>query len=224
MIPRPLDQFKLAVLDFLPGLLVCFNIADAKRRNCHLGHLVVDDDIAEFDRLVRLSVGASGLAKRVQGAAWLTIYKTESLQPVSELLRSYHKKQGILVGWRSRGEKDGTKKAVHRTVAATIARSVRCLYTAVTTPQEVNKSIDELIGQCYGFPPNIPVRLSDLVNIQKSSWSCVDSYPAQAPFCPFCAARDFEWDDGDSGVYSGLGTCRSCGACVGIEGINRVLS
>jgi hypothetical protein len=221
---HPLDQFKHAVPNFLPGLLVLFNIADANRRNCHLGHLAVDEDIANFDRLVQMSVGASGLAKRVQGAAWLATYKTESFHPLSAVLRAYHKQQDILVGWRSTGEKDGAARAVQRTVAATIVRAVRCLYTTVTTPQEANRSIDELFEQCHGFPPNIAVRLSDVVNTERSNWSCVNSYPSEMPFCPFCDGRDFEWDDGDFSIYSGSGTCRTCGAYVNIEEIDLLPS
>ena len=71
---HPLDQFKDAASGYLPGLLVLFDLADAKRRNCHLGHAIVDKDIEEFDRLLRSSIGNSGVAKRVRGASWLAIY------------------------------------------------------------------------------------------------------------------------------------------------------
>src|SRR5512136_1804634 len=107
-----LDQFRDAIPAHLPGLLVLFNIADAKRRNCYLGHNVVEADIEEFDLLVQLSVGASGLAKRVQGAAWLAMYKTGSFQSLAELLSKYHRRQQILVGWRSTGERGGETRVV----------------------------------------------------------------------------------------------------------------
>jgi hypothetical protein len=62
---RALDEFKRDIVAYLPSLLVLFDLADAKRRNCHLGFRVVDRDIDELDRQVRISTGASGLAKRV---------------------------------------------------------------------------------------------------------------------------------------------------------------
>jgi GGDEF domain-containing protein len=220
---HPLDQFRDAIPNFLPGLLTLFNLADAKRRNCHLGHHVVDDDIEEFNRLVQSSVGASGFARRVSGAAWLAIYKTQSLQSLSALLSAYHKQQDIQVGWRSTGERDGAARTVQRTVAATIVRALRCLYTTVTTSQEANGSIDELFEQYHSLPPNTPIQLSDVVNIKRNKWSCVDRYPSEMPFCPFCEGRDFEWDDGDGAIFSGSGTCRACGAYVDIKEIDHLL-
>ncbi len=75
---------------YLPGLLVLYDIADAKRRNCHLGCEAVDHDIAEMEQLVRISVGPSGLAKRVAGDKCLALYKSDSLMLVTALLSNYH--------------------------------------------------------------------------------------------------------------------------------------
>src|SRR5882724_6774310 len=122
---HPLDEFKRDMTEHLPGLLVLFDIADAKRRNCHLGHLTVDKDIDEMNELVRISVGPNGLARRVGGDEWLAIYKTDSLKPVTTLLGKYHREQEFRVGWRSTGEKYGSVKAAERIVSSKIIRSLR---------------------------------------------------------------------------------------------------
>lgn len=220
---HPLDQFKNGVSAYLPGLLVLFDLADTKRRNCHLGHNVVANDIEEFDRLAHTSVGSSGLVRRVDGNAWLALYKLEpqSLQSLNALLSAYHKEQEMQVGWRSTGEKDSVQKVVERTVPTTIIRAARCLYSAVTDPQEINGLIDELFEQCGGFAPTIPMQLSDIINGERTGWNCVTCYPAEMPFCPFCEQHEFDWDDGDGTIYSGSGVCKNCGAHIRIDGIEQ---
>src|SRR5882672_11129813 len=123
----PLEEFKREVAAYLPGLLALFDIADAKRRNFHLGHQVVDCDIDELDRQLQISVGASGLVKRVGGDEWLAIYKTESVEPVAALLKAYHKEQEFQVGWKSTGDRDGQIKVAERAVPAKLVRSLRCI-------------------------------------------------------------------------------------------------
>ncbi len=214
-----LEQFKEAAPAYVPGLVVLFDLADTKRRNCHLGHNVVDKDIDEFDRLIQSSVGASGLAKRVRGASWLAMYRLESLQSINELLGSFHRKQEMNVGWRSTGERNGATKVTEKIVPATIIRATRCLYSAVITPKSLNGLIDKLFEECYGFSPDMPIELGNVVNVERNFWSCVTSYPPETPFCPFCQRSDFEWEDGDASVYSGSGTCKNCSAYVDIKGV-----
>jgi len=216
---HPLAQFKEAAAAHVPGLLVLFDLAETKRRNCHLGHIVVDKDIDEFGRLIQSSVGASGLANRVRGASWLAMYRLESLQAISELLVSFHRQQEMIVGWRSTGERNGATKVTEKTVPATIIRAARCLYSAVITPKSLNVLIEKLFEECYGFSPDMPIELGKVVNVERSGWCCVSSYPSETPFCPFCERSDFEWDDGDTSVYSGTGTCKNCGAYVDIRGV-----
>jgi len=58
--------------------------------------------------------------------------------------------------------------------------------------------------------------------MKKSSWHCVTDYPPENPFCPFCEGRDFDWEDGGTGVYDASGVCRVCRASVDIRGIERL--
>jgi len=218
---HPLDEFKAEMAANLPGLLVLYDLADAKRRNCHLGHQAVDCDIDELNQLVRTSVGPSGLAKRVAGDKWLALYKTDSLVPVAALLSSYHKEQEFLVGWKCTGEKDGHNKVMERTVCSTIVRCLRCIYFFTTASQEPVALIEKLLEHNYRVPPGIPCILSDAARMKTTGWSCVSSYPSEAPFCPFCERSDFEWIDGDGSVYSGSGTCRVCRASITIQGVER---
>ena len=62
----------------LPGFLCCFNIADFKRRNGHLGHLVGDADIAELDGLIAAMARADGTAQRIGGDRWLMLSRSRA--------------------------------------------------------------------------------------------------------------------------------------------------
>src|SRR6202008_3000776 len=46
---RRIVTFQREAARFLPGYLYCFNIADLKRRNGHLGHGAGDKDIEELE-------------------------------------------------------------------------------------------------------------------------------------------------------------------------------
>jgi GGDEF domain-containing protein len=218
---HPLDQYKHEIATYLPGLLVLFDMADSKRRNGHLGHQVVDGDIEELDQRVGTSVAPLGLAKRVRGDKWLVLYKTDSLEPVAELLRAYRKEQKFLVGWTCSGEKNGESKMVERTASSTIVRSLRCVYCFVAVSDDSAALIEKLLQHGHRAPPDIPCALSDAANMERTGWSCVSSYPAEMPFCPFCEKTEFEWIDGDGNVYSGSGTCKFCGASIDIRGVER---
>ena len=56
----PLDEFQREVVAYLPGLLALLDIADAKGRNFHLGHRVVDR-ASDFGRR-----GRTGEASRLR--------------------------------------------------------------------------------------------------------------------------------------------------------------
>jgi hypothetical protein len=58
--------------------------------------------------------------------------------------------------------------------------------------------------------------------MKKSRWHCVTGYRPENPFCPFCERRDFDWEDGGTGVYDASGACKACGASVDIRGIERL--
>lgn len=221
---HPLDEFKTEMAAYLPGLLVLYDIANAKRINDHLGFRVVDRDIEEMNQLVAASVGPSGLAKRVKDVKWLALYKTDSLAPVAALLSSYHKEQAFLVGWRCTGDRDGINKVAERTVRSTIVRSLRCIYSFTTASQEPVTLIEQMFAHIYRVSPGRPHSLSDAPNADTTGWQCVSSYPNEMPFCPFCERSDFEWEDGDGSYYSGSGTCKTCGAAIDIRGVERSIA
>lgn len=230
---HPLEQFKKAASALLPGIVAYFDFADCKRRSIHLGHMVIDEDIAEFDGLLRASVCSSGYARRVGGDRWLAIYPEGALpiapegavsavKPVlSQVLDEYHKERAILIGWRCKGCKDGAVEIVEQTVDTTITRSVRCAYFSATSEKDMNEAIDVLIEKRQTFPPGRPIPTLEIGSHEQISWRCVDAYPETDPYCPFCKGRDFEWEDGDSCVYSGSGTCKQCQADIDIRGVER---
>lgn len=248
---HPLEQFKQAASNYLPGLLAFFDLADTKRRNSHLGYMTIDEDIAEFDRLLSLSLGSTGMARRVGGDLWLAIYPVGSLpghpnvsvpayaegsepalgqglnqgfsqslgRVLSQVLDDYHQERAISIGWRCKGYLDGVVEVAEETIDTTITRSARCAYFSATSSQEMNKAIDELLQKRHTFPPGRPIPVAEIGSHEQISWRCVSAYPDQDPFCPFCKSRDFEWEDGDSNVYSGEGTCKNCKADIDIRGV-----
>lgn len=216
---HPLVQFKVSAANHLPGLLAVFDMADAKRRNCHLGHLVVDRDIQEFDQMLQASVAGRGVARRVRGTSWLAIYPQVSAKFLDELLLNFHSQNEMQIGWRVEGRKDGVEKAVERTIQSTISRALRCVYANATSKEELEHLSDELLEQCYGLPLNSAIKLEELANYERRFWTCVSNYPAEKPFCPFCESSEFDLEDGDGSVYSGSGTCKNCRCDMMICGI-----
>lgn len=217
------DEFKESCLRYLPGTLVSFNMADTLRRNCHLGHLEVDKDIAEFDALLRQAIGLKGLVKRVGGDIWLALHSHNSSLH-QDILSQFHKEVPCEVGWRSTGERQGSSKSVERLVPTKIIRDVRCVYFPVERRDQLTDTIEALLSSGL-TPPGIPTHLNGarIMHEQPDRWSCVETYPHEIPFCPFCEMDQFSWMDGESHVYSGYGTCINCGATVSINAIDPVL-
>jgi hypothetical protein len=197
------------------------HLADAKRRNCHLGYQVVDADIEECDRLIQASVGTSGVAKRVGGVSWLAIYKINDIGAVKDVLNAFNRRQALDIGWRATAKINGTTKVAERIVATTIVRALSCLYTTLTTPRELDK-LDQLLSEHYGLPPNRAIPLSDVSSIPRSGWCCVTGYPSEVPFCPVCERFEFKLEDGDGAVYSGSGICKVCRACIDIRAVQQL--
>ena len=213
-----ITAFKNLFADNLPGLLVLCNLAGSQSRNCHLGHQIVDNDIEEFDRLIRSWASVDGVAMRVKGQEWLAISKSD-ICSLSETLSQYRKQQEIEVGWRSIGRKDGLTKINESSIKVTITRAARCLYTVAKVDDD-QRLIDELFNNCYGFPPDKPIELSAILNSERLTWRSVSRYPSESPYsCLFCFGDKFDWYDGDSSVYSGTGICKKCGAEIDITAI-----
>lgn len=220
---HPLEQFKQAAPKYLPGLLAFFDLADTKRRNIHLGHMAIDHDIAEFDRLLCASVGSTGMARRVGGDLWLAIYPegtvSEGKQVLGQVLDDYRQEKSISHGWRCRGHRDGVVEIVERIVDTTISRAARCVYFSATGRDEMNTVIYEMMQIRWTFAPSGPVSWSEIGSYTGGKWQCVFIYPDESPFCPFCKGRAFEWEDGDGTIYNGGGTCKNCKADIDIRGV-----
>ena len=75
---KRITLFKHEAALLLPSFLYWFNIADFKRRNSHLGHLVGDADIAEFEGLIATTAQADGTAHRVSGDRWLMLSRSNA--------------------------------------------------------------------------------------------------------------------------------------------------
>jgi GGDEF domain-containing protein len=213
-----MELFKQEACARLPGFLYSFNIADLKRRNSHLGFAVGDADIAALGGLLeKFASGEGGLVARTSGERWFLFLKDHREDRIRKLLDGYALKDAIRVGWQIVAEKDGRTRKDQRVVSTTIGRSVRCLYTEVMAPSDLNGAVAALEGNDYSLPINRPLRLADVAAIPRSRWRCIAQYPAADPACPFCGGRNFAWEGGDDTVYSGYGKCIDCGAEISIS-------
>lgn len=206
------EKFQAKITGILPGYLAIFNFADAKRRNIHLGFQKVDEEIAEFSRLLDRAVGNTGYSMRVEGSKWLGFFATNPLESMQKLLHEFYQEQKILVGWKSIGRKDGIQKSQVVTIDAKIYRAMHCVYTYIERIEDFEFIVEEFRNNDYGLPVNIPHKLEDIIGSPRSRWQCVSQYPSESPNCPFCQGNSFDWQDGDDSVYGGDGFCNTCGA------------
>jgi GGDEF domain-containing protein len=216
---RRITLFEHAAASLLPGFLYCFNIADFKRRNSHLGHLVGDADIAELDSLITAEARADGTAQRVSGDRWLMLSRSNANDRVQALLDRYQLAQQFVSGWRIWARRAGQERVAEAPMATMIRRAVRCLYTEVATEAELAPAVAALEKNDWALPVNRPQPLSEVPAMLRQRWRCVDQYPEQDPTCPFCAGQQFRWEDGDGCIYSGDGTCEDCGAEISIHDV-----
>jgi GGDEF domain-containing protein len=203
----------------LPGFLCCFNIADFKRRNGHLGHLVGDADIAELDGLIAAMARADGTAQRIGGDRWLMLSRSRAHDRVQALLDRYRLAQQFVSGWRIWASRAGQERVADARIETVIRRAVRCLYTEVASEAELASAIAAFEEIDWALPVNRPQRLSEVPAMTRQRWRCVDQYPEQDPACPFCGSQQFRWEDGDDCAYSGDGTCKGCGADISIHDV-----
>jgi GGDEF domain-containing protein len=213
-----LTLFEHKAASLLPGFLYSFNIADFKRRNCHLGHLVGDADIAEFDALIAAAAGADGTAQRVGGDRWLMVSRSNADDRVTDLLERYQRAEPSVSGWRIRASRGGQERTARARLATVIRRAVRCLYTDVAREADLAPAIAALENNNWALPANRPCALSQLSALRREPWRCVDQYPEQAPACPFCGGQQFKWAGGDD--CNSDGACEGCGAEISINHFN----
>ena len=217
---RRILTFQREAARFLPGYLYCFNIADLKRRNGHLGHGAGDKDIEELDRLLRELASDAAIVERTDGQRWFLLSRRDETRRVQVLLDRYKRTDRLSAGWRVDATRGGMRKSSRETVPTEISRAVRCLYAAVGTPAELGAAMTAIEHNDYSLPVNRPLLLLTVPALTRASWRCVGAYPRKEPACPFCQGRDFEWEDGDGAYHSGDGTCRGCGAGISIRDIS----
>jgi GGDEF domain-containing protein len=219
---RRLSTFAQEAARCLPGFLYGFNIADLKRRNGHLGHLVGDQDIEELDRLLKEFASATAVVERTDGQRWFLLSRRNENDHVQAMLDRYQRTDRFSAGWEVEATRAGTEKLGRQIVATEIRRAVRCLYAEVKSPPELTAAMTAIKNNDYGLPVNQPLFLGTLPGLAREGWHCVAAYPEQAPDCPYCRGRDFEWEGGDDSYYSGDGTCRACGAEISIRDISEL--
>jgi GGDEF domain-containing protein len=217
---RRLSTFDQAAARCLPGFLYCFNIADLKRRNGHLGHLVGDRDIEELDRLLKELASDTAIVERTDGQRWFLLSRRNENDRVQAVLDRYQRTDRFSAGWKVEATRGGTEKIGRQIVSTEIRRAVRCLYAEVKSPAELTAAITTIKDNDYSLPVNQALFLRTLPRLARKSWHCVAVYPEQEPDCPFCRGRDFKWEGGDGSYYSGDGTCRACGAEISIRDIS----
>ncbi|MGA2990139.1 MAG: hypothetical protein ABSD88_06655 [Candidatus Korobacteraceae bacterium] len=219
-----IESFARQALQYLPGFLYSFNIADFKRRNIHLSYKRGDRDIEELDRLLRALASEIGLVERTHGQRWFLISRQNAEDRVRSLLNEYRRTDRHSTGWSISASKDGKReenKSKSRVVQAEISRVVRCLYVEVGAPEDLAAAIKQIEENDYGLPVNQPVHLLDLPGPPRTPWRCISQYPAENPSCPYCQGSDFDWEDGDDSIYTGYGRCKGCGATVSISQIDE---
>ena len=206
------DKFRNTIAAMLPGYVAVFNFADTQRRNCHLGHAKVDEDIEEFTELLRQAVGTTGYSLRIAGNEWLGFFAINAVEPIQQLLNDFYSEQEILTGWKSVGCKDKVQKSERVTTEAKIARAMLCVYSYLERLEALDTTLEQLLKNAYGLPVSIPHNLQQITNSLRNRWQCVSQYPVGLPVCPFCRGDSFNWLDGDSSIYSAYGFCKTCGA------------
>jgi GGDEF domain-containing protein len=216
---RPIALFEQAAALLLPGFLYNFNLADFKRRNSHLGHVVGDADIAEFDGLIAEIARVDGTARRIGGDRWLMLSRANANARIEAMIETYRRADPFICGWRITADRGGERRVAESPVATTIRRSVRCLYTEVADRAALAPAIAALEANNWSLPVDRLHLLSAVFAQPRERWICVDQYPEQNPACPFCGGQKFDWYDGDMDVYSGDGFCKGCRAEVSIHNI-----
>ncbi len=113
----------------MPGYLAFFDLADLKRRNVFLGHLRGDQEITEFDALLRQCIGNSELVERYGGDEWFTFLPTHPEKVLTQIIDMFRKRMPIRFGWQCDaidhvGE---TLRTIHTKPMTVTARRTLCL-------------------------------------------------------------------------------------------------
>ena len=208
-----LNEFINEIRDQLPGYLVAFNGASFQIRNDYLGHVVVDKDIEDFNNLLQSSCGNG--YRRVGGNEWLAFFRNDS--SIQDVLDKYHTEIPFNAGWKTHGELNGASKQKTKTVVAKLIRTVRCIKELVNNTGQLKNTAIDLVENNWALTPNKAHTLESVKAVERKHWLCVSSLPEESPCCPFCECEEFDWLDGDTSIYGGYGTCKKCGAEVGVS-------
>lgn len=219
---RPIDLFKAEAQARCPGFLYSFNIADLKRRNCHLGLAAGDRDIAELDLALKTLASPMTVVVRLSGQRWLLFSTQDEAARIQGLLGSYKRKEKIWTGWHIDGERPGERAYREWQLEAEISRAIRCIRAVVKIADALEMVMAEIEKNDFNLPLNEIVRLEDISGMARTPWCCVSRYPERSPACPFCGSEEFAWEDGDMSVYSGYGSCKRCRATIDIRQVEHL--
>jgi hypothetical protein len=203
-----------------PSVLVYCNLADTKRRTCHVGHRVVDGDIDEFHAIVTTQAG--GVAGRVAGDIWLALVSSPEhfARAVTTL---YERVQTMTVGWRGTAQRDGKEWVVAERVLATMTRSCRIIGAEVRCFDDIEETANKLAERYRDAVPGQYMAMRPDRVRDGWHWRCAEAHEVPLQYCPACSAREIEWLEG-FGVYESSGTCRGCGAEVSFKDASEFLA
>lgn len=211
---KPWTEFVERIRDRLPGFVVCFDLADTKRRNLYLGFARVDHEIELFENLAGRHFPEPAYHRRVAGDRWLCFTPTDPEAVVRRLANEFSEARPIEISQICRATRpDGELRETRRPFRKTIVRGFRSLVNRVGEAEEAEAKILRLLEQVSleevtgpatlpggAFPSGEPA----------SRWRCLDDHDVWRTVCPFCQQEDFQWIEGTDDAM--FGACRGCGA------------
>lgn len=213
--------FRRQAAHYLPGFVYSFNVADFKRRNVHLGHLVGDRDIADLDRALKTLDGETAFVARTGGNRWHLVSRQAMDARVEAVLSGYETSEAVWLGWRAEATRADERAVVERVLAAEVRRAVRCLRADVKSAERLDAALAEIERNDHALPVGRVHNVASLFKGERAGWQCVTRYPTSEPGCALCGGTRMNWEDGDGTVYNGSGKCEGCGATVAITQIDE---
>jgi GGDEF domain-containing protein len=176
----------------LPGYLAVFDFADFKRRNCHLGHLVGDKDIEEFESILNAHLSENDAWLRTGGDKWAVFTLENCLEKLNPIIRSFSRSQRVKVGWICKASLDGKTQQRETVITTTLSRAVRCAYTQVANPESLVADLGRLADYIWSCEINSPQLVGPVTRDKPNGWNCI-TYPTDERTCIFCGNEKFEY-------------------------------